>query len=141
MSAWGIGAFDNDDAAEWLDELQAGDEAVLQTAFEAAEIGGGYLEAPEGAYILCACELVAALIGQAVSDLPEIVREWVEQHPALDVHLLLPRGRNAIDRVLAEDSELEELWRENADEYPAWRKSVLTLKARLGTLSTPDPQI
>ena len=134
MSAWNTGTFDNDDAADWLAELQATeDEAVLQAALEAADAGEGYLEAPEGARILCACELVAALVGQAASDLPEIALEWVEHHSALDVSTLLPIARNGIDRVLAVDSELEELWRENADEYSAWRQSVLTLKDRLGT--------
>ncbi len=134
MSAWNTGTFDNDDAADWLAELQAtDDEAVLQAALEAADAGEGYLEAPEGARILCACELVAALTGQAASDLPEMALEWVEQHSALDVSMLLPIARNGIDRVLAVDSELEELWRENADEYSAWRQSVLTLKDRLDT--------
>lgn len=134
MSAWNTGTFDNDDAADWLAELQAtDDETVLQAALEAADAGEGYLEAPEGARILCACELVAALIGQAASDLPEMAREWVELHPALDVSTLLPIARNGIDRVLAVDSELEELWRENADEYSAWRQSVLNLKDRLDT--------
>jgi hypothetical protein len=133
MGTWGVGTFDNDDAVDWLAELQAtDDEAVLQAALEAADDGEDYLEAPEGARILCACELVAASIGQAASDLPEKVREWMEQHPALDMHSLIPMARNGIDRVLAADSELEELWRENADEYPAWRENVLTLKARLG---------
>lgn len=134
MSAWNTGTFDNDDAADWLAELQAtDDEAVLQAALEAADDSEGYLEAPEGARILCACELVAALTGQAASDLPEMAREWVEQHPALDVSTLVPIARNGIDRVLAVDSELEELWRENAEEYSAWRQSLLTLKARLDT--------
>ena len=133
MSAWGTGTFDNDDAADWLVELQpTDDQAVLHAALDAAE-GEGYLEAPEGARILCACELVAALTGQAAADLPEIAREWVEQHRALDVSTLVPMARKGIDRVLAVDSELEELWRETADEYPAWRQNVLTLKVRLGT--------
>lgn len=132
MSAWSTGTFDNDDAMDWLVELQAtDDEAFLQATLEAA--GERYLEAPDGARILCACELVAALIGQAASELPEMAREWVEQHPVLDVHALLPIAMDGLDRVLAMDSELEELWRENADEYTAWRQNVLTLKARLDT--------
>ena len=64
MDTWGVGTFDNDDAADWLAELQAtDDEADLQATFEAADDSEGYLEAPEGARILCACELIAALTG------------------------------------------------------------------------------
>ena len=76
MSAWSTGTFDNDDAMDWLVELQATDDGVfLQATLEVA--GEGYLEAPDGARILCACELVAALTGQAASELPGIAREWV----------------------------------------------------------------
>lgn len=135
MGAWNTGTFDNDDAADWLIELRSADDgAILIVTLEAADIGKNYLEAPEGARIICACELVAALTGQAAIDLPEIAREWVRQHHhELDVTPLLPIAKSGIDRVLAEYSELEELWRENADEYAKWRKNVLALKTRLVT--------
>jgi len=33
--------------------------------------------------------------------------------------------------VIAKHSELDEVWRENEDEYPDWRAGVDDLKARL----------
>jgi hypothetical protein len=133
MSAWGTGTFDNDDAADWLDEFTAADdETLLQAALEAPEIEEGYLEAPEAARILCACEIIAAIRGKPASELPEEALTWVKQHAWLDVSALVPAAISRIDRILAENSELDQLWRENQDEYPTWRGSVLALKARLG---------
>ncbi len=90
MGAWGLGTFENDDAVEWLDELQASvDSAVLQSALVETGIGEEYLEAPEGAHILCAGEIIAALQGQSASDLPDEARDWVQKHKSLDVSPLI----------------------------------------------------
>jgi hypothetical protein len=132
MGAWGAGTFQNDDAADWLYEFtEAGNEAVLRTGLEATEIGEGYLEAPRASRILGACEIVAALRGRPAPDLPEEARNWVEQHAELDVSSLVPVAIGGIDRILAENSELNELWSENQAEYPAWRGSLLDLRSRL----------
>ena len=47
---------------------------------------------------------------------------------------LLPRRypHRLIDRVLASQSELNELWEENDEEYPEWKAGVLELRKRLG---------
>lgn len=133
MGAWGTGTFDNDDAADWLDELDASeDETVLQQAvLDVPETAHGYLEAREGARILCAAEIIAALRGRPSGNLPEIANQWVEEHGALDVSLLVPIAVGKIDRILAEDSELKELRSENIAEYSKWRDNVLALKETL----------
>ncbi len=132
MGAWGIGTFENDDAVEWLDELQASaDHAVLQSAFEGTENGDEYLEAPQGIHILCAGEIIAALQGQSASDLPEEARDWVQEHKSLDVSSLIPIAIRKIDQVLDTGSELRELWQENEADFPAWSESVSSLQARL----------
>lgn len=132
MGAWGIGTFENDDAVEWLDELQASaDSSVLQTTLEETEDGDEYLEAPEGIHILCAGEIIAALQGQSASDLPDEARDWVQKHKSLDVSSFIPIAIRKIDQVLDGDSELRQLWQENKADYPAWSESVLSLKTRL----------
>lgn len=132
MGAWGIGSFENDDAVEWLDELQASaDSSVLQTTLEETENGDEYLEAPEGIHILCAGEIIAALQGQSAPDLPDEARDWVQKHESLEVSTLIPIATRKIDQVLDDGSELRELWQENEADYPAWRETVSALKARL----------
>ena len=136
MGAWGIGTFENDDAVEWLDELQASaDSSVLQTALERPENDEEYIESPEGIHILCAGEILAALQDQPTTDLPDEARDWVQEHKSLDVSALIPIATRKIDHVLDDGSELRELWQENEADYPAWRENVLALKARLSFLA------
>lgn len=130
MGAWNSGSFDNDDAIDWLDQLVAADDiGMLRETLNMSKLD--YLEAPVAACVLCACEIIVALRGRPSPDLPDIARAWTESHANLDVSSLLRFGIKGIDRVLAEDSELNELWRENAFEYDAWKNNVLSLKARL----------
>ena len=139
MGAWGIGTFENDDAVEWLDELQASaDSSVLQTTLEETENGEEYLEAPEGIHILCAGEIIAGLQGQSAPDLPDEARDWMQEHKLLDVSSLIPIATRKIDQVLDNGSELRELWQENEADYRTWRENVLALKARL---SSTEPKV
>lgn len=132
MGAWGIGIFDNDDAADWISELEsANDSDILSEAIGSTMDAGDYLEAPEGSCLLCACEVIAALGGQPSADLPDEVRQWVKIHETLDIAALHPVALQAIDRVLGENSELNQLWQENENEYPMWRETVLSIKSRL----------
>lgn len=132
MGAWGTGVFDNDDAVDWVSELASADSSdVLSEAIDAVTNADDYLEAPEGFRLLCACEVIAALNGHPSTNLPDVVRQWTKSHETLDIALLNPVALQAIDRVLGEDSELNQLWQENENEYPMWRETVLSIKGRL----------
>ena len=134
MGTWGMGTFENDDAADWAYELPASDEGtVLQAALEGDAGGGDYLEAPDGVHILCACEIIAAFLGQPSPDLPAGAGDWVQEHESLDVSSLVPIAIKKIERVLDDGSELRELWQENEVDFSAWRENVLALKAKLST--------
>lgn len=135
MGAWGIGVFDNDDAVDWVTELASADSSdVLSEAIDAVTNADEYLEAPEGSRLLCACEVVAAFNGQPSMNLPDEVRQWMKNHKTLDIAALNPIALQAIDRVLGEGSELNQLWQENESEYPMWREMVLSIKGRLRPL-------
>jgi len=41
------------------------------------------------------------------------------------------RAAKAVERVLAPDGELHELWAENEDEYPRWEAMLKALAVRL----------
>ncbi len=135
MGAWGIGVFDNDDATDWINELEtANGSDALSEAIEAVMNAGDYLEAPEGSRLLCACEVIATLGGQTSTDLPDEVRQWVGNHKTLDASALIPIALQAIDRVLGENSELNQLWKEDENGYSVWRETVLSVKSRLLTV-------
>lgn len=127
MGAWGCLPFENDDALDWLEELEAGGAAVVRKAL--AKAGDRYVEAPDGAIALAAAEVTAASQGNPLGDLPENVTDWVTVHgpeiTAEDVEMAV----EAVERVAGEKSELAEMW-DDADE-PEWRESLDGLTERL----------
>ena len=56
---------------------------------------------------------------------------WLKSQSTKPSADLLTKARAAIDRVLADSSELAELWAES-DEYEAWRNGLLSIQASLG---------
>lgn len=128
MGAWGTGAFDNDDASDWVWELEDGaDFTVVRSALDVD--GSDYLEAPEGSVAIAAAEVVAALLGQPASGLPGNVQEWIAAHPGAAGPEDAQAAIAAVDRVLADESELKELWAESSDE--GWGPGLADLRRRL----------
>ena len=76
MGAWGIGHFDNDEAGDWVWELEeAKSLAPVASAFDEVDASLDYLDAGIGCIALAAAETVAAVIGKPAEDLPESVAE------------------------------------------------------------------
>jgi hypothetical protein len=78
MGAWGAGSFENDDAVDWLAEFCS--EPGISVMLEALSVitdadEDEYLELPESCIGIAAAELVAALNGAPVSDLPHDAHE------------------------------------------------------------------
>lgn len=133
MGAWGVLAFDNDDANDWAYDLEAADDlSLIEAAFDAVDEASDYLESPEAANALAACEVLARLNGKPGyrNSYTDKVDQWVANHPLVPPEGLIKRAEAAIDRVLGENSELKELWGES-DENGEWLASVEDLRGRL----------
>lgn len=129
MGAWSHGSFGNDDALDWLGELENADGVEpIAEAFEAVLEAEDYLEAPEASMGLAAAEVVAALRGRPADKLPEEVTAWVAgkkpPKPAL-----VKKAQRVVKRIL-KDSELKELWAESEDSGK-WQQEVESLLRRL----------
>ena len=133
MGAWGHNTFDNDDAADWIADLENSTDmsTILEALNRVTDDAEDYLEAPECSNAVAAAEVVAALNGNASPDLPDSVREWVHGKPAAD-DALNARAHQAVDAVLAK-SELKELWEVNTEDYPDWVACLNGIKARIPT--------
>jgi hypothetical protein len=133
MGAWGTGSFENDDALDFVIDLELA--TTFQPVRQAMErVAGlppsGYLDATNAAVGLAAAEVVAALMGQPADDLPD------------DVNLMLPNLRvgftgddsrlalAVVDRA-ASSSELRELWDEG--DASRWQADIKALVQRLTT--------
>lgn len=131
MGAWSHEPFGNDDALDWVYQLEdVKDESVLARVFNRAiENQDDYLEADDGFVIVAAAEVVAKLLGKGTQQdgYTEQVDAWVKSvdfQPSAD---LLAKAQAALDLVLGEESELNELWAE-AEDRDNWRSSVEALK-------------
>jgi hypothetical protein len=131
MGAWGVLAFDNDDANDWAYGLEKTSDLSLVSAFAQVNEGEDYLEAPVASEALAACEVLARLLGRPgyQNAYTEKVDQWVKQHPQKISPALLERASAVIDRVLADKSELRELWDEGDAEE--WLQAVENLRGRV----------
>jgi hypothetical protein len=131
MGAWGTGPFDNDDAGDWVYELEEARDLgfvrqTLTTALEADD----YLELPEGNNAVAAALVIAASLDRSYDRLPEEVVAWFnagrEAATAEDARLAIL----ALDRVTGEESETAELWGESPS-GEEWSNVVAVLRQRL----------
>lgn len=136
MGAWGTDSFANDDAMDWVGDLESSaDLRVVRAALDEVLNADGYLDAGIGCVGLAAAEVVAALNGQGAAYLPEEVTTWVTARRAQRDPALAERARATVARIADADhrSELRDLWEEaDPEDRDAWRASVEDLRARLG---------
>ena len=133
MGCWAIGSFGNDSAADWLfDLMKTADLSLVRETIGRALMTDGYLESPDATDALAAIEVVAAALGRATEEAenePELL-EWIARvKPAPDAKLVSDAQR-AIDRILAPESELRELW-EDTEDFSDWQAEVAGLRSRL----------
>ena len=139
MGVWGVGAFDNDDAADWGGDLSDGGSAeTVRSALEAAArcSPDEYLEVGEGTHALAAGEVVAAAGGRptrsdAYSEAP---LAWAARHPEVGTPDFARLALAAIERIRAGESELPELWDE-PESTAGWEAAVEELRARLALVA------
>ncbi len=131
MGAWGTGAFDNDDAADWAYELEeSSDLAPARQALAATMDTDGDLELPEGACAVAAAAIVAATFDGNLKSLPEELAEWVDAHPGTASRGDARLAVDSLERVVSEESELCSIWGD-APDGPEWAQEIEKLRHRL----------
>lgn len=129
MGTWGSGSFENDDASDFVYEFERDGISALDAALTVS--AATYLEAPAAQRAIAAAELVAAAMGRPGEIPPEVD---IEANPfvariAEGLADLQAMACSAIDRVLADRSELKELWAE--DDATEWLAAMADLRSRL----------
>ena len=134
MGTWSHESFGNDTANDWAYELEdATDFSVIEDALQVAlDEGDEYLDADLAMEAIAAVEVIAKRLGKgAQSDVyTEKVDQWLEtisEQPSDD---LLSLAKRVLERIVADDSELKELWLES-DEYELWLGNIQQLKDAL----------
>jgi hypothetical protein len=129
--AFGSGAFENDDALDWVAScVRSSGTMQPSAAFEAA-LRPGYLEAPEASAAIAAAEVVAAALGKPSRALPKEMSAWLERQPKPALANLRPVALQVLLRVKDPKlSELRQLWSEGKSEQ--WLARIAELESRLG---------
>jgi hypothetical protein len=133
MGAWGEHNFQNDDALDWVYELESADDlsVVAKAIREVTEFdSAGYLESPECSRALAAAEVLAALLDTPSNDLPPEAKQWVDRHHDESPDRYISSALAAIGRIKI-NSEMKELWDET-DYASSWYNVLDDLEGRLG---------
>ncbi len=130
--AWGIGAFENDDAMDWMSELERSATAdFLGAALRSIDAKSKYVEAPECSNAMAAAEVIAAARGRPSKGLPAEAAEWLKRvRPAVGSDLV-SQAHAAVSFCRDNpNSELRQLWAESKD-FQAWLAGMANLLSRL----------
>lgn len=130
MGAWEAGSFGNDDALDWVWELEKSSGTKLLVQACAAIENNDYPESPDCSIALVAAETVAAAKGHPAKDFPDTLHNWLKkQKDAEAIRGLAMRAGEALRKLQAK-SELRELW-EESDSWEEWQQGVNNLLQRL----------
>ncbi|MGW1815863.1 DUF4259 domain-containing protein [Streptomyces sp. NPDC002125] len=142
MGTWGMGHFDSDTAADFsgsLDDAPPGkrEEMIREALAFAARTGPEeYLDADDGVVAVAAAALLAA---QRPGGTPvDTVYGPDEPLPPLLTPDLCELAVRALGRVIAEESELLDLW-DDAGEGEQWSAGVRELRAILAGADAAAP--
>ncbi|KAB8057959.1 DUF4259 domain-containing protein [Janthinobacterium sp. FT14W] len=134
MGTWATDAFGNDYAMDWAQDLHEYKtlELVETTLDNVIDSQEAELEAPFAAEALAALEVIARLLGKPGADDPATaeVDEWVAACKKKVTPPLLEKARLALDRIVAESSELRQLW-QDSEHFADWQADVAHLRARV----------
>ena len=131
--AWDVGAFDNDDALDWVIEVsESGDIDDVRSALERVANRTGYLQVTDANYAMAAAEIVAALNGNPNPMFPDELAAWISANDFEPDPELTALAKRAVLRVLdLKTSELAQLWSDSPETAEMWNAEISHLSSRL----------
>lgn len=137
MGAWDYGIFDDDTAYDFTDEIKSNAKEFFKSSFESA-INSDYLEYDECHMVtVSAAYLDNSLNGTNYRTDSEEAKDEsnVNMFGELNIDLKLEHLKEtaikALEIVISEKSELNELWSDNEELYPKWKSNLKELINRL----------
>ncbi|MBK9452907.1 MAG: DUF4259 domain-containing protein [Bacteroidetes bacterium] len=133
MGAWDYGFFDNDAALDCVDALEDSEnpKAFFKRAFSDA-LKSTYLDQDDAHAVTVSAVYIDFLLnGTHYGEDHENLLSFANAHPKLKVDDLRGEAVKALQKVIGPDSELQQLWAENKDDFPSWKRTIEDLIARL----------
>jgi hypothetical protein len=132
MGAWGVGAFDNDTAADFLADLEEwGSSLVIRTLRFVADVPEHeYLDPTEAEKAVAGAELVAGARSHGNPTSPAEAIMWAEALGEAADETVVDLALRALSRVIADESDLKDCWEESG-KGGEWRADIDDLVFRL----------
>lgn len=136
MGAWGVEAFEDDTAMDWLDqELASKGASAVSAALTAVNeaVVSDYLDYDDGVNGRAAAEAVAISFGYPTENTDDTARGQVNEHAEAIIAMdgVKVAASLALDRITSDNSEIHELWTENDETGAEWSAAIADLQARL----------
>lgn len=133
MGAWGLGSFENDEAADFLAEVTgSGDLSLIREAIDNVVTSTEFVEAPDACRAIVAAEVIAAALGRPTAEAlqQDGLSRWLARiRPGIEP-ALAHAAQAALAQIVAPNSELLELW-QDTDDLAEWKALVTDLKQQL----------
>ena len=141
MSAWGPGTFDDDVANDWLEDLYESDPRAFFR--ECLDLSGqvDYVDYVACVGVTCSAEMIHGVLHGPRDGLPEAALQWLRENRTLSVWALLPGAIAGMRRVLGPDSEMREMWEDEAEICSQWVATTDNLFKRLLAIDRYNPQV
>jgi hypothetical protein len=137
MGTWGTGFFDDDSALDFMAGIEESTDAkgLIAKTLDTA-IKSEYIESDEGIAVIVAAAYIDRQVSGTTYSAPDedmilAVDSFPTRNPDQNFSDLKLKAVTALTKILEENSEINELWAENDDDYPIWRAGVQQLIDRL----------
>lgn len=134
MTAWGSGAFENDIATDWLQDLAESDPtAFFLHCLDLSNQNDG-LDHVACVGVVCTARMIDAMVSGEHAGLPDAATTWLQENGSLSVARLLGPALASLCRVLGRESELRQVWEDDGDRYLPWLHVQMNQLDRLAIL-------
>lgn len=134
MGAWGMGIFDDDTSCDIIeDAIENG--ATIETLVEKAVSidGSAYIEYEDCHQIIVSAAMVDSLLNDVNHSNSEEARDWLSRQNADSIIVYKQKLVGLLEKVIGQDSELNELWEENEEDYPEWKGNIQSVITSLSS--------
>lgn len=125
LGAWGTGLFDDDIACDVIETAIHKDQSIdILIAKALPALHHDTISCGKGYEIIAACAMSHALLNKVSYREIDDLDAWLAKQNKAVVLLHKQKLVKTLQRVLSDQSDLNELWSENKQDYPAWRSNI-----------------
>ena len=137
LDVWGTGIFDDGAACDVINTVIHKDQSIDVLIRKAlSTLNNDTIECTQGYEVIVASAMSSAILNKTSYSEIDDLDTWLSKQDTASVLHHKADLVNALKRILSDQSDLNEIWSENADDYPVWRSNIEKLVEALVTASS-----